>query len=673
MEIERLKKRLERERKARKEAEALLESKAFELHQANQALQANSESLELEVLKRTEDFMLAMQRAESANNAKSRFLANMSHEIRTPMNAIMGLSHLVLKTDLSTKQRDYIEKISKSSEALLRIINDILDFSKVEAGEVELEQRQFMFEDVLSHLSNTASYAAAKKKLELIFDVPSDIPKQFIGDSLRLSQILLNLTSNAVKFTEQGQVVIKVRVVNVINNLIRLKFAIQDSGIGITESQQESLFESFSQADVSTTRKYGGTGLGLAISKSFVELMGGHIEVESEFGKGSTFSFEVEMTLPEVDIANCEKCQLENFSGKTALVVDDNVIALDILTELLGQYKVKVTPATNANDALKELNKQTFDFIMLDWQMPEVDGLSCAKQMVEQYNIDLSSLVLMSVEDIDSLAAAARELDLKLDHIIRKPISPSELINLILEIVGIPIDDMPLVESSKASFVKSLAGIKLLLVEDNQINKDIAENILLDQGVIVDHAWDGQEAIELVKRNDYDGILMDCQMPVMDGYMATKEIRGSLKLTELPIIALTADAMLDDVKRALAAGMNDHIAKPISVENMLNTISKWTCDLQSELSFVEAENDRDNNSDVSELTESEKAMLNDLNDYLKRYDAMAIDSLDAVLEYFKQNELNFLMPVLQDVRELIVSYEFELASEKLSPFIEVDA
>lgn len=670
MEIERLKKRLERERTARKEAETLLESKAFELHKANQALQANSESLELEVLKRTEDFMLAMQKAESANNAKSRFLANMSHEIRTPMNAIMGLSHLVLNTELNNKQRDYIEKISASSEALLRIINDILDFSKVEAGEVELEQKQFLFNDVLSHLANTMSYTAAKKKLEIIFDVPSDMPTQLIGDSLRLNQILLNLTSNAVKFTERGEVVVKARVVNVISNLIRLQFSIQDSGIGITEEQQKSLFESFSQADVSTTRRYGGTGLGLAISKSFVELMGGNIQVASTYGEGSTFSFEVEMTLPESDLDSCGKSLPEDFSNKTALVVDDNLISLEILTELLGQYKIQATAVPSAELALKKVAERHFDFIMLDWRMPNMDGLECAKQMLNEHNIDDSKLVFMSVEDADSLSAAAKKQSISVQHIIKKPISPSDLINLILEIAGIPIIAPQQKNTEIVQPEQGLAGAKLLLVEDNQINKDIAENILQDQGVIVDHAWDGLEAIELVKKNDYDGILMDCQMPNMDGYTATREIRTSLKMTNLPILALTADAMIDDVKRALAAGMNDHISKPISVATMLSTIKKWIRTDQFGLNFVESEFDFVEGEIETGLSEKEVEMLVDLNDCLKRYDGMSVDTLEAIVEYFKQNELNSIMPVLREVGELVASYEFEAASEKLSTLIE---
>lgn len=669
MEIERLKKRLERERAARKEAEALLESKAFELHNANQALKANSESLEVEVLKRTEDFMLAMQKAESANSAKSRFLANMSHEIRTPMNAIMGLSHLVLNTDLSNKQRDYIEKISKSSEALLRIINDILDFSKVEAGEVELEQRPFSFNEVLADLANNVSHDAARKKLEVIFDVPSDMPSQFVGDSLRLSQILLNLTSNAVKFTEQGQVVVKARVINVIGNLARLQFSVKDSGIGITEEQQKKLFESFSQADVSTTRKYGGTGLGLAICKSFIELMGGEIKVESEHGKGSTFSFEIELTLADSSTTNGYKVQAQSFSNKKALVVDDNVISLDILTELLGQYNVDVTAVSSGSLALQEVANKSFDFIMLDWRMPEMDGLACAKLMFEQQGIDSKKLIMMSVEDTDDLAIAAKAQELNIDHIIRKPISPSNLMNLIFDVAEIPKHVAPVPNSKSEPLTNQLVGIKLLLVEDNHINKEIAENVLLEQGAKVDHAWDGLEAIEAVKQTDYDLVLMDCQMPNMDGYTATKEIRESLKLTDLPILALTADAMLDDVKRALAAGMNDHIAKPISVEMMLNSIRKWTSEKTSELTFTESESDFEDSACSASLTDEEMAMLKELNVYLERYDAMSSDSLAGVVEHFKKNGLSSFIPVLQEVGELVSSYDFETASEKLREII----
>ena len=438
MDSQRFTKRLERERRARKEAEMLLEQKSLELHQANLRLQANADNLELEVLKRTEDFMLAMQKAELASQSKSQFLANMSHEIRTPMNAIMGLSHLVLKTDLTTKQRDYIEKISGSSEVLLRIINDILDFSKVEAGEIELEQRQFSLEEIVSHVESSTATLAKSKQLTIRYDLPNSMPRHYIGDALRLNQILLNLVSNAIKFTERGEIVVSAKLISSLDSNARLEFSVKDPGIGISPEQQQKLFQSFAQADVSTTRKYGGTGLGLAISKSLVELMGGFISVDSEIGKGSTFRFEVNMALPESDL----------------------------------------------RDDLLASSKQTEN--------------------------------------------AAR-----------------------------------------------LAGCKLLLVEDNQVNKYIAEKMLLELGAEVVHASDGIEALVMIKAEQFDCVLMDCQMPNMDGYTATKKIREYEAFQSIPIIALTADAMLDEVKYALSVGMNDHIAKPISVDVMAATLSKW--------------------------------------------------------------------------------------------------
>lgn len=534
MDTERLNKRLERERRARKEAEALLENKALELHRANETLKANAETLELEVLKRTEDFMLAMQKAEIASRAKSQFLANMSHEIRTPMNAIMGLSHLVLKTDLTTKQRDYIDKISKSSETLLRILNDILDFSKVEAGEIELEQRQFLFEEIITHITSNLGPLAKTKKLEVNFAIAEDMPKYLIGDSLRLNQVLLNLVSNAVKFTEQGSITITAKVLAHNEQDLRLFFSVQDSGIGISQQQQQSLFQSFSQADVSTTRKYGGTGLGLAISKSLVELMGGCIAVASEYGKGSTFSFEVNMKLPE----------------KSAEVTD--------LSDPQNKPKLR-----------------------------------------------------------------------------------------------------------------QLTGCKLLLVEDNVVNKYIAENILLELGAVVEHASDGLEAIEMVKSNDYHGILMDCQMPNMDGYTATQEIRKLPELKQLPIIALTADAMLEEVEHALSVGMNDHIAKPISVNLLLETLAKWL-EFDAASEDVSESLSIDNSCPEQQVTlaQEEQQALRHLIDILASYDATAIDLVDTLIEQFKENQLHSLLPTLQQVREYIVDYEFELASEHVSKVIE---
>lgn len=524
MDSHRLNKRLERERRARKEAEMLLEEKSLELHQANQRLQANAEDLELEVLKRTEDFMLAMQKAELANQSKSQFLANMSHEIRTPMNAIMGLSHLVLKTELSNKQRDYIEKISSSSETLLRIINDILDFSKVEAGEIELEQRQFSLEEIVSHIESSTDTLAKSKRLSIKYEIPENTPRHYIGDSLRLNQILLNLVSNAIKFTERGEIVISAQLLSAVDNSARLAFSVKDPGIGISPEQQTKLFQSFSQADVSTTRKYGGTGLGLVISKSLVELMGGCISVESECGKGSTFSFEVDMALPDADIgSNYEK-------------VSDN-----------------------------------------------------------------------------------------------------------------------------SQIVPQLTGRRLLLVEDNQVNKYIAEKMLLELGAYVVHACDGIEALTVIKTQSFDCVLMDCQMPNMDGYTATKKIREYTEFAHVPIIALTADAMLDEVKYALSVGMNDHIAKPISIDVMSSTLAKW---LGSEVPSQVATSSIAKQQEAqqqSQLSSSDIEQLSELQEILDSYDATAIDAVDQLISHFKQKKLLSLLPDLSQIRGYIVDYEYELA------------
>ncbi|MHA6202945.1 response regulator [Dyella soli] len=529
----------------------------------------------------------AMQRArdlaEEATRSKSDFLANMSHEIRTPMNAIIGMSHLALQAGIDPRQRGYVEKIHRSANHLLGIINDILDFSKIEAGQMRMEQVDFRLDDVMEHVASVIGLKAGEKGLELLFRVPQDLPMAFTGDPLRLSQILLNLGNNAIKFTEHGTVVIGVEQASRSEDGASLHFQVSDTGIGMTAEQCRNIFQSFVQGDSSTTRKYGGTGLGLAICRKLVELMQGQIWVESEAGRGSTMHFTARFGRQRDEDAP-RLPGADDLVGKRILVVDDHQVAREILAGMAQGFGLDVDLAGSGDEALRRLIhavavQQPYQILLLDWTMPGMDGIELLGRLRAVGGAHVPAVVMVTAFGRDEALDGARQRGVTLDGVLTKPVLPAALLSSLAQALSEGIEPMARVEPRRdrqAQAMAALAGCRVLLAEDNELNQELALELLRQAGIEVLLARDGEEALmHLASGQHVDGVLMDCQMPVMDGYAAARAIRERLRLADLPIIAMTADAMAGDRERALAAGMNDHISKPLDVEAMFSTMAQW--------------------------------------------------------------------------------------------------
>lgn len=517
----------------------------------------------------------ARKEADAANAAKSDFLARMSHEIRTPMNAVIGLTHLALKTELSPKQTDYLRKISSSANSLLGIINDVLDYSKIEANRITIERTDFRLDDVLDNIINMLGLQAEQKGLEFYLMVDSGVPNLLIGDPMRLGQVVLNLVGNAIKFTESGQALLTIETEEEQEGQVALRFLVQDSGIGISQDKIDKLFQPFSQADDSTTREFGGTGLGLAICKRLVEMMGGTLEVASEPGTGSTFTFLIPFQLPS-GIAK-EAHFPDTIKDLRVLVVDDSSMSRIVLKKTLESFSLEVVTAGHAREALDLLRENDranpFDLVITDWRMPEISGTELIR-MVKQKKALRNPPKTILITAYGHEEAQHKVSEIKADGLILKPFSRSFLFDTIMEIFA-P-DDYLQQSSRQASAAPSqplttCCG-RLLLAEDNEINQQVAKEILEDAGFSVVIVNNGREAVEMVRRETFDAVLMDIQMPVMDGLEATRIIRSEDRFKDLPIIAMTAHALIGDREKSLQSGLTEHVTKPIDPDQLIKVL-----------------------------------------------------------------------------------------------------
>nr|WP_315464211.1 response regulator [uncultured Rhodoferax sp.] len=540
---------------------------------------------EFQLREARQQMLEAKEIAENATRMKGDFLANMSHEIRTPMNAVIGLSHLAMRTELTPRQRDYLQKIESSGLHLLGIINDILDFSKVESGKLEIELVPFQLDSVLDNVASVTAEKASAKGLELVCDIAEDVPQNLIGDPLRLGQVLINYVTNAIKFTELGEVSIGIKVLEIVTDEVLLRLEVSDTGMGLTPEQMSRLFISFEQGDSSTTRKYGGSGLGLAICKALAQAMGGSVGVESEPGKGSTFWCTVRLgRAAEQSVRNVPSPTAE---GRRVLVVDDHEHAAQVLAQMLQGMGFVTDIAHSGEAALEAMgaahaSAHPYDLVLLDWQMPGLNGLETAQRMQDLSLQPRPKCIMVTAYGRDEVF---NDLQGKwVEAVLTKPVNASSLFDTLMTILG---SEPPLVHKStpqsqmdSTELLAPLSGARLLVAEDNALNRQVATELLEGAGFHVQVAENGAQAVDSVvlaakQGEPFDLVFMDMQMPVMDGLEATRRIRAFASSAELPIVAMTANALPADREKCIDAGMNDFVPKPVDPQVLWSVVARW--------------------------------------------------------------------------------------------------